>query len=135
MYILLLDAETQPAVPTVVDSDDGAPPTKMWRIEPSMNSFWQYKKQVKGPAPKSYNMSARTTSSNPHEPTRYVDPAFDRDNPVDISHFGKARIGEGNDIRPNPSKLKDLGEEIDELAEKMTKTVDSRAKRTQISSK
>ena len=135
MHLLFVDVEAEPAVPTVVDSDEEAPPTKLWRIEPSMNSFWQYKKQVKGPAPKSYNMSARTTSSNPHEPTRYVDPAFDRDNPVDISHFGKARIGEGNDIRPNPSKLKDLGEEIDELTEKMSNTIDSRSKRTQISSK
>ena len=100
-----------------------------------MNSFWQYKKQIKGPAPKSYKTSAQATSSDPHKPTRYVDPAFDRENPVDISHFGKARIGEGNDITPNPDELKDLGEKIDELTERMSNLTDSRAKRAQISSK
>ena len=107
----------------------------MWRIEPSMDSFWQYKKQIKGPAPKSYKLPVQSVSSNPHEPTRYVDPAFDRHNPVDISHFGKARIGEGNDITPNPEKLKEMGNEIEELSEKMLNLTETKAKRTQVSSK
>ena len=54
---------------------------------------------------------------------------------MDISHFGNARIGEGNDITPYPDKLKDLGEKIDELTERMSNLTDSRAKRPQISSK
>ena len=42
-----------------------------------------------------------------------------------LTHFGKPRVGEGNDMTPKPEKLLQLGNEIDELTQKMSKLGDT----------
>ncbi|KAF2363196.1 Basic-leucine zipper domain [Trinorchestia longiramus] len=77
--------------------------------------FWQYNVQAKGP--KGQRVSLEPHLTDPHQLVTVADPVFSEDvcSVQGIKHSGKARRGDGNDLSPNPSKLVDIGKQLNGL--------------------
>ncbi|XP_064603994.1 CREB3 regulatory factor-like [Liolophura sinensis] len=76
--------------------------------------FWQYNVQSKGPKGKKLCLSLDTV--DPHVLHNFEDPVFDPEYRVPgITHGGKARRGDGNNVYPNPKKLCQIGNELKKL--------------------
>lgn len=88
--------------------------------------FWLYGKQFKGHKGKTFKLDVGT-NRNPHEPFAFNDPVFDEANNSVVTHCGKARRGEGNDMTSDPKYLAQLGKEIKTLSRRM-KTANEREK-------
>lgn len=141
-YFIFLLAETdeeeaEAQIPTVIDSDDddegderrkGPLKRPQTIVDSSYNSFWQYRKEPKGPQGRTFDISVPVVD-NPHEPIKFRDPAFSGGEQLALTHFGKPRVGEGNDMTPNPEKLLHLGNEIEELTQKMSSLGESSSDR------
>lgn len=89
------------------------------------NSFWKYKKLPKGPKAKQPFNIAVAPPKDPHKPLVFSDPVFDKAQKNTVGHLGKARVGEGNDITPNPGKLSQLGRDIRYINDRMSALSDS----------
>ena len=91
--------------------------------------FWQYNTQFKGPKGKRLCKNVDTT--DPHVLYNFEDPVFDPDqSQVSYLHNGKARKGDGTDVSPNPIKLFQIGNKLDQLnrlIDGMTETSDMSA--------
>ncbi|XP_067930612.1 protein CREBRF homolog [Watersipora subatra] len=114
--------ETEPTtfIPTTFDVDDeddegGFADTST----DAFNSFWKYKKLPKGPKVQQRYLLPLPSTSDPHKPIVFHDPVFDKSLTNTVGHYGKARVGEGNDITPNPRKLVKLGREIEKINQEM----------------
>ena len=128
MYGIFSEEEGEAPIPTVIDAEE--PDTSKPRPRPqtitdsAYNSFWQYRREAKGPQGRKFEIDVPTVA-NPHEPIKFRDPAFTEGKKLTLTHFGKPRVGEGNDMTPNPEKLLQLGNEIEELTQKMSKLGDT----------
>ena len=100
-------------IPTTVDTDEEGDAHKYGETSvAAFNSFWKYKKLPKGPKVKQTYDLEFPNLSDPHKPIVFNDPVFDKSQRNAVVYYGKARIGEGNDITPNPKKLIQLGGDI-----------------------
>lgn len=52
-------------------------------------------------------------------PIAFNDPVYDKAQPLSVQHVGRARVGEGNDITPNPRKLVFLGNQLESVQRRM----------------
>ena len=65
--------------------------------------FWQYNTQSKGP--KGKRLCKSVNNLDPYNLTDFADPVFDPElNQSRYKHSGKARKGDGNDVKPNPMR-------------------------------
>ncbi|XP_042885268.1 protein CREBRF homolog isoform X1 [Penaeus japonicus] len=82
--------------------------------------FWQYNVQAKGP--KGQRVCISQQQRDPHSLPSIMDPVFSPlcsiqgiKHSLSLTHSGKARRGDGNDLTPNPRKLVNIGRELDKL--------------------
>ena len=114
-------------LPTTLDSDEVE--TKLSN-EIDHNSFWQYNKLSKGPKPSvTYKVNVSHAKKNPHMPILFNDPIYDTSQPQLVQHYGRARMGEGNDITPDPQKLAKLGADLEKVKKKMASLGDEKKDR------
>jgi len=134
-FHLNTDSEDDDTVllPATIDSDDNEIPVN----STDHNSFWLYKRQQKGPKPRhQYKLNASHPTHNPHSPITFKDPVFDKSQKLDVRHFGKARLGEANDVTPNPEKLCRLGKDIERIQRELSAlTDDMRKEKMKLSSR
>ncbi|KAK3094612.1 hypothetical protein FSP39_004036 [Pinctada imbricata] len=111
----------------VEESDDewsGANHTSSKRACKDQQYFWQYNIQLKGPKGKRVNFGLER---DPHKLQDFEDPVFDSNTATQlgtaIRHGGKARKGDGNDIRPNPKKLVQIGTQLKKINKQINEFV------------
>ncbi|CAH1783745.1 unnamed protein product [Owenia fusiformis] len=83
---------------------------------PTNQYFWQYNLQSKGPKGKPLKMALQHT--DPHDIGNFQDPVFSRLEKtagIKVKHSGKARKGDGTDVRASPKKLYQIGNELKKL--------------------
>ena len=79
MYVIFSEEEGEAPIPTVIDAEE--PETSKPRPRPqtitdsAYNSFWQYRREAKGPQGRKFEIDVPTVA-NPHEPIKFRDPAF-----------------------------------------------------------
>ena len=119
-YVIFSEEEGEAPIPTVIDAEEPetskSRPCQKTITDSAYNSFWQYRREPKGPRGLKFEIEVLTVV-NPHEPIKFRDPAFTEGKKLTLTHFGKPRVGEG--------KLLQLGNEIDELIQKMSKLGDT----------
>ncbi|XP_042207208.1 protein CREBRF homolog isoform X2 [Homarus americanus] len=106
---------------SVVSEDTGSISSSLGKKE---RYFWQYNVQAKGP--KGQRVSINQQQRDPHSLPTIMDPVFSPlcsiqgiKHSLSLTHSGKARRGDGNDLTPNPRKLVNIGREL----EKLNKTI------------
>lgn len=120
------DEDNQPLIPSTVEIDESNKPLNYKEnTAEAFNSFWKYKKFPKGPKVKQNFELKVVTPQDPHQQIVFTDPVFDKSQENTVRHFGKARIGEGNDITPNPEKLSQLGKQMESIGQRMSSLGDS----------
>ncbi|XP_067950474.1 protein CREBRF homolog [Watersipora subatra] len=107
-----LGEESIPSTIAAVDEGDqpAAGPTGQW---------WEYGSQSKGPKRMQFDIRVPVESS--HQRLHFEDPASQTSIYPNISHAGRMRLGEGNDITPDAPLLKSLREKIKSTKEKLDK--------------
>lgn len=78
--------------------------------------FWQYNFQSRGP--KGQRLCPSMELKDSHCLDEFIDPVFEGEITTPFKHAGKARKGEGNDPRPSPKKLLEIGSKIRSLEDK-----------------
>lgn len=108
-----------PSIPlTIDDIDESSRPLKT-ELDVGITSFWKYRQIPKGPQGQIFDRQVHL-QTDPTQPLKFKDPAFVESSAAsNLSHFGKARIGEGNDTTPNPQKLVKIGLEVRDISKKM----------------
>ncbi|OED50503.1 hypothetical protein ACH42_01045 [Endozoicomonas sp. (ex Bugula neritina AB1)] len=125
------DEEQEGQVPSTVGDVSGDDASKYASKVAERNSFWKYKPNPKGPKiNEQYELKFKPLEDH-HNPIKYIDPIFDKSQNIkEGGHFGKARMGDGNDITPDPNKLAKLGIDIMKIQERMDllREIDSKEK-------
>jgi len=78
-------------------------------------SFWQYNSQLKGPRGERFALKIEPDNNDPHNLVPFSDPVFDPKQMFPISHVGKQRKGDGNEVTPNPKRLCTMGDQLNSL--------------------
>lgn len=86
----------------------------------SQPSFWIYKLTSKGPKVVRLKTNAPIVE-DPHRPLKATDPVFDKRLETHSAHFGKPRLGEGNDLTPRVNDLVKIGRRLAELSSGLIK--------------
>lgn len=138
MNLYSLDANScsvgsrSPTVPVTVDEIEDNQTAGKPEVLLGNTTFWKYKQIPKGPQGLTFERQV-APPQDPSQPLEFQDPAFVASaNTAQLTHFGKARIGEGNDTTPDPEKLAKLGHTIRDLGRRMTEIKDEKHSKEKI---
>ena len=110
-------------LPTTIEkaASDDRPDLRDVSSQISNNSFWKSNSIYK----RSQEPSTRFVNQqiNGHKPLTFIDPAFEPLHRSNSNIAAKYRIGEGNDITPNPAKLMTLGRKIQQVKSELRKPI------------
>ena len=115
MYFLLPEPLADLGLPTTIDSVE----EKQQKTVHS-GRWWQYGYHVKGPKSKGFKIDI-PSAENPYHNLHFQDPASERSKYPEVMQSGRLRLGEGNDITPNPPLLRQLGESMKRLTQAIGK--------------
>ena len=112
--------EVEAMIPSVVESAEESKSATRYLPSTGSSSFWIYKLQPKGPKAKPMKTNVPSID-DPHQPIPFMDPVFDNSTQHRYSHFGRPRIGDGNDLTPSVETLAGLGRKLAELTSGLSK--------------
>ena len=106
-------------VPITIDTVEEDKSVSKPEVLLGTTTFWKYRQIPKGPQGLTFEPQV-AAPPDPTQPLEFRDPAFvETPTTAKLTHFGKARTGEGNDITPNPEKLAKLGHTIKDIRKKL----------------
>ena len=106
-------------VPITIDTVEEDKSVSKPEVLLGTTAFWKYRQIPKGPQGLTFEPQV-AAPPDPTQPLEFRDPAFvETPTTAKLTHFGKARTGEGNDITPNPEKLAKLGHTIKDIRKKL----------------
>ena len=105
--------------PVTIDSVEEDKSVSKPEVLLGTTTFWKYRQIPKGPQGLTFEPQV-SVPLDPTQPLEFRDPAFvETPTTAKLTHFGKARTGEGNDITPNPEKLAKLGQTIKDIRKQL----------------
>lgn len=107
-------------IPLVVETAEESKSATRYLPSTGSSSFWIYKLQPKGPKAKPMKTNLPSTD-DPHQPLPFIDPVFNGSTQHSYSHFGRPRLGDGNDLTPNVEVLAGLGTKLADLNSALSK--------------
>lgn len=107
-----------PLLPSTISGLEDSPPHKL-DINLGTTNFWKYRQIPKGPEGRTFNPQVQSPT-DPTKPLEFRDPVFmETETAEGLTHFGKARTGEANDITPQPAKLARIGNIVRDIGKRM----------------
>lgn len=126
LSVLLSVGRHSPLVPATIDCVEEEKSATKPEVLLGNTSFWKYRRTPKGPEGLTFEPQV-VPPTDPTKPLEFRDPAFVKSTTTArLSHFGKARIGEGNDTTPDPEKLAKLGCRIKDLGQQIAAITEER---------